>query len=174
MASFWLRASPDWRRLTSTSIHMKRRRIVVTFQLPRLFALELPRRMGRFLIDARTFRGAWLMVNQVLWRPSRSASLRCVVASRYEPMTCIALDPLNGVPSKVLPINVAWLSPDCSPVLWVLNCKTISSNPSPFTSCRDEWTGDASVPVLPNFIVGGFTLVASNVEVERMTTGKTP
>ncbi len=32
-------------------------------------------------------------------------------AGVYEPMTCIALDPLNGVPSKVLPIKVAWLSP---------------------------------------------------------------
>jgi hypothetical protein len=89
-------------------------------------------------------------------------------------MTCIALDPLNGVPSKVLPISVAWLSPGCNPVLWTLNCKTMSSKPSPFTSCKDEWTGDASVPVLPNLTLNGFTLVASNVDVERMATGTTP
>ena len=92
----------------------------------------------------------------------------------YEPVTCIGLDPLNGVPLRVLPINVAWLSPSCNPVLWVLNCKTMSSNPSPFTSCKDEWTDTASVPALPNLTVSGFTLVASNVGVERMATGTTP
>ena len=52
--------------------------MVVTFQLLRLFALELLRREERFLIDERNFTGDWLIISQVVWKLSRSSSLYCV------------------------------------------------------------------------------------------------
>jgi hypothetical protein len=46
--------------------------IVVTFQpLRPLFVLELARREERLLIDEGSFTGAWLIVTQVLGKPSR-------------------------------------------------------------------------------------------------------